>query len=138
MKQWVIDTNVVVSGLFTPDGKPAQIMDAIIAGRIQLVYDARILAEYRDILKRPRLKLNPCLIKAFLDGLRGQHLVTPHRINTTAPDPDDLIFIEAALASRDQTIITGDLAHFPRRIRHGVHVLTPAETVMALSDDGTN
>ena len=135
MTQWVIDTNVVVSGLLTPHGNPAQVLDAVIEGRIQLVYDSRILAEYRDVLKRPRLKLNPHLITAFLNGLKGQLLVTPQRIKVNAPDPDDLIFIEAALATEDQTIVTGNIAHFPKRIRHGVRILTPAEAVAILMAD---
>lgn len=134
MKQWVIDTNVIVSGLMTPHGNPALVLDAIIDGRIQLVYDSRILAEYRDVLKRPRLKLNPHLIKAFLNGLHGQLLVTPVRIDTSAPDPDDLIFIEAALATEDQTIVTGNVAHFPKKIRHSIRILTPAEAVGMIKD----
>lgn len=127
MKQWVLDTNVVVSGLMNPRGHPALILNAVLDGRVKMVCDARILAEYRDVLSRPRLKLEPDKIKAFLGGLRSQMFVTPVSLPATGPDPDDLIFVEAALATVDRTIVTGNLAHHPPEILHGARVLTPAQ-----------
>ena len=44
----VIDTNVVVSGLFF-GGIPGQILSAWNAGQIELVLSAAILAEYREV-----------------------------------------------------------------------------------------
>ncbi|MCF7688740.1 MAG: putative toxin-antitoxin system toxin component, PIN family [Cephaloticoccus sp.] len=132
MRHWVIDTNVVMSGLLTGDGNPARVLDAIIEGHLMLVYDARLLAEYRDVLSRPRLKLNSRLVGAFLDGLRGQQLVTPRPVSVKGPDQDDLVLLEAALATTDQTIVTRNTAHFPLKIRQGVHILTPAEAVQIL------
>ncbi len=127
MKQWVLDTNVVVSGLMNPRGNPALILNAVLDGRVKMVCDARILAEYRDVLGRPRLKLEPGKIAAFLGGLRGQMFVTPVSLPAAGPDPDDLIFVEAALATIDRTIVTGNLAHYPPDILHGARVLTPAQ-----------
>lgn len=128
MKQWVLDTNVVVSGLMNPRGHPALILNAVLDGRVKMVCDARILAEYRDVLSRPRLKLAPDKVTAFLRGLRGQMFVTPVSLPAAGPDPDDLIFVEAALATVVKTIVTGNLAHFPPEILHGARVLTPAQT----------
>ncbi len=129
MKEWVIDTNVVVSGILTPGGNPARILAAITEGRIKLAYDARILAEYRDVLRRPKLRIQPLRIEAFLDGLRSQVLVSPTRANVAGPDPDALIFIEASLATVTRTIVTGNLPHYPPEIRQGVRVITPIEAV---------
>ncbi|MSU22714.1 MAG: putative toxin-antitoxin system toxin component, PIN family [Opitutus sp.] len=133
MRHWVIDTNVVVSGLLNPHGPSARILDAVLDGRVKLVYDARILAEYRDVLHRPRLKLAPGKIQAFLSGLHGQLMVTPTVVAVTAPDPDDIVFIEVALATADKTIITGNLAHYPPKILQGARVLTPAQAVAELA-----
>jgi putative PIN family toxin of toxin-antitoxin system len=132
MKCWVIDTNVVVSGLLNPNGPPARILDAMLDGRVKLVYDARILAEYRDVLRRPRLKLKPEAVATFLEALRGQMLVTPSNIVSTGPDIDDLIFIECALAAPDKTIVTGNLADYPDEILHGTRVLTPTQAAADL------
>ncbi len=133
MRHWVIDTNVVVSGLLNPHGPSARILDALLNGRVKLVYDARILAEYRDVLHRPRFKLAPEKISAFLHGLSGQSLITPTGVAVTGPDPDDIVFVETALATTDRTIITGNLAHYLPEILHGVRVLTPAQAVAELA-----
>ena len=133
MKQWVIDTNVIVSGLMTPSGSSAQIIDAILNGQVKLVYDSRILKEYRDVLSRPRLKLPPMKIQALLVSMHRQLLVSPRVSGIIGPDSDDIIFIEAALATTDKTIITGNLAHFPVKILQGVRILTPVQALAELS-----
>ena len=135
MRLWVIDTNVVVSGLLNPHGASARGLDAVLDGRVKLVYDARILAEYRDVLRRARLKLAPDKITAFLNGLQSQMIVTPSPLATAAPDVDDIVFVEAALATSDRTIVTGNLADYPPEILHGARVLTPAQAAAELSSD---
>lgn len=45
------------------------------------------------------------------------------------PDPDDEPFLEAALASRADCLVTGNLSHFPPSARSGIAVLTPAELI---------
>ena len=135
MRQWVIDTNVVVSGLLNPHGPSARVLNAVLDGRMKLVYDACILAEYRDGLHRPRLKLAPDKIQAFLNALRGQVMVTPSALVVRAPDSDDIVFVEAALATTDKTIVTGNLAHYPSEILHGARVLTPAQAESELAQN---
>ena len=46
----VLDTNVLVSGLLNPHGTPGQILVAVMAERIEVVYDPRLLTEYRRVL----------------------------------------------------------------------------------------
>ena len=133
MRLWVIDTNVVVSGLLVPYGPSARVLDAVTDGRIKLVYDARILAEYRDVLHRPRLKLSRSRIAAFLKSLESQMLVTPHALTVTGPAADDIVFVEAALPTPDRTIVTGNLAHYPLEILNGVRVITPAQATAELT-----
>jgi len=132
MKCWVIDTNVVVSGLLTPQGPSARVLDAMLDGQVKLVYDARILAEYRDVLHRPRLKVKPQSVMRFLDSLHSQMLISPTAIRASGPDPDDMVFIEAAFSVPDRTIVTGNLADFPDEILHGVRVITPAQAAAEL------
>ncbi len=135
MKRWVIDTNVVVSGLLNPHGPSARVLDAVLDGRVKLVYDARILAEYRDVLHRPRLKLKRGEISVFLTGLHSQMIVTPSPLAVAGPDADDIVCIEAALATTDQTIVTGNLADYPSEILQGARVLTPAQAAAELAQD---
>ena len=80
---------------------------------------ARILAEYRDVLHRPRLKVRTSKVREFLEALQSQLLVTPVPVTGHGPDPDDIIFVEAALAAVERTIVTGNLGHYPERALHG-------------------
>jgi len=132
MKRWVIDTNVVVSGLLAPSGPPAQILRAVTDGKVRMVCDIRILAEYRDVLNRPHLRLDPSKIALFLAALHRQKLLSvTHRLRS-GPDPDDLMFIEVALATPQKTIVTGNVRDYPHAIRHGVRILTPTQALPEL------
>ena len=137
MRLWVIDTNVVVSGLLKPHGPSARVLDAILDGRVKLVYDARILAEYRDVLQRPRLKLAPDKITAFLNGLQSQMIVPPRPLAAAGPDADDIVFVEAAWSTGDRTIVTGNLADYPPEILCSVRVLPPAQAATELAQPGS-
>ena len=66
----VLDTNVLVSGLHNPHGAPGRILDLILGARIPVLYDDRILAEYRDVLARPRLAIEPSLAQAVVGYIR--------------------------------------------------------------------
>jgi putative PIN family toxin of toxin-antitoxin system len=132
MKHWVVDTNVIVSGLLVDCGHPAQLINAVANGEVKIVYDTRILAEYREVLNRARLQIAPTKIAHFLALLRGQELVVASHCLRVGPDLDDLMFIEVALATRQKTIVTGNLRDFPLSIRHGVRIITPAQAVAEL------
>jgi predicted nucleic acid-binding protein len=59
MTRAVFDTNVIVSGLLSPDGPPGRIVEWLRAGTIQAVLDDRVAAEYAEVLTRPRFGLPP-------------------------------------------------------------------------------
>jgi hypothetical protein len=44
-----------------------------------------------------------------------------------------LVFVEAALAVLDRTIVTGNLADFPNEILNGARILTPVQALAELS-----
>jgi hypothetical protein len=84
-------------------------------------------------LQWPRLKLTPANITAFLNGLQSQMIVTPNPLAAAGSDADGIVFIEAALATTDRTIVTGNFADYPPGISHGVRVLTPAQAAAELA-----
>jgi predicted nucleic acid-binding protein len=49
----VLDANVIVSGFLSPYEAPGQLVQCVAVGEICLLVDARILAEYREVLLRP-------------------------------------------------------------------------------------
>jgi len=55
----VLDTNVLVAGLLSPSGPPAWIVEAVLAGELDLALDAAIRQEYEDVLRRPEFRFRP-------------------------------------------------------------------------------
>ena len=125
----VLDTNVLVSGLHNPNGAPGRIIDLILGARIQVLYDDRILAEYRDVLARPRLAIEPSLAQAVVGYIRlaGEQIMAIPLGQDSLPDPDDLPFAEVAITSEADMLVTGNMKHFSRLKERGVTVLSPAE-----------
>jgi putative PIN family toxin of toxin-antitoxin system len=122
----VLDTNVLVSGLLSPSGPPGRLVDVLVARRLRLALDDRVELEYRDVLARPKLGIEPVRREAFLAILQFQDHLTalpwPHR---TLPDEDDVIFLEVALQTSARVVVTGNLKHFPRGCRGPVAVMSP-------------
>jgi predicted nucleic acid-binding protein len=77
MKLWVLDTNAVVSAFLTPAGTSAHLLRAVSDGQIKLAYDQRILAEYREVLNRPSLRISPSVIAIFLASMRSRKMAGP-------------------------------------------------------------
>lgn len=125
----VLDTNVLVSGLHNPNGAPGRIVDLILGARIQVLYDDRILAEYRDVLTRPQLAIEPSLAQAVVGYVRlsGEQVMGLPLDNGTLPDPDDLPFAEVAISGKADMLVTGNMKHFSGLKERGVTVLSPAQ-----------
>ena len=122
----VLDTNVLVSGLITPFGPPADIVRLLAAGAIRACYDARILGEYREVLSRPVFGVAAERMEALLDQIRADGvLATALPLSTRLPDPDDEVFLAVALAAGATCLVTGNLRHFPEQSRHGLPVVSP-------------
>ena len=60
----VLDTNVLVSGLLSPHRPPGEIVRLVSGGLVSLCLDARIVAEYRDVLARPRFGFDQAALRA--------------------------------------------------------------------------
>ncbi len=128
MVSWVIDTNVVISGLLSPNGPPGRLIDALLAQRLMVVVDDRILHEYREVLARAKFRFDPDRVNTFLRIMAFQIPVSAFPVpGLKASDPDNTIFLEVAAASEGKTLVTGNTKHFPSVSRKTVRVVTPAE-----------
>lgn len=134
----MLDTNVLVSGLLSPFGPPGEIVRMVSSGAVALCLDARILAEYDEVLGRPRFGFDPDSVAALLDYIefRGE-VVASEPLEHRLPDPDDEPFLEVAAACAADCLVTGNLAHFPEAATAGVVVLTPAQFVDMLRAQST-
>lgn len=131
----VIDTNVLVSGVMNPHGPPGRVVDQALVGAFTLLYDDRIMNEYREVLERPTFGFRPNDIEALLDFIAATgEPVTGRRISVLLPDSCDLPFLEVAAAGHADALITGNTKHFkPRRGRHDVNICTPADFIRSLA-----
>jgi uncharacterized protein len=110
----VLDTNVLVSALLQPLGPPAQVFLLAIGGSVQPAISGAMFAEYEEVIRRPRLRLDNETITAALHALRERSLwVRPTVAVRACADPDDDIFLECAQAARAEYVVTGNIRDFP-------------------------
>ncbi len=123
----VIDTNVIVSALINPYGSPASIMGLILEEKIELCYDSRIIIEYDHVLNRNKFGFDKVEVKALIDFLKetGNEVVAI-KCTSTTKDPGDLPFIEVAAFSEADFLVTGNAAHFPKKINR-TKVVSPSK-----------
>ncbi len=133
----VLDTNVLVSGLLNPHGSPGRVLDLAVAGALVLLYDDRILAEYREVLSRARFGFSAVDVSTLLAVFEWSgEAVVAGPLEVELPDPDDLPFLEVAAAGEADALVTGNPRHFmPTRGKHRVKMLSPAELYAVLSLD---
>ncbi|MGH7588341.1 MAG: putative toxin-antitoxin system toxin component, PIN family [Gemmatimonadota bacterium] len=130
----VLDTNVLVSGLLNPYGPPGRIADLVLTEHLRPLFDDRIMAEYRDVLARPKFGFRTADLHDFLRQLEAVgEAVIPTPLAVDLPDQDDLPFLEVAAAGLARALVTGNVRHFtPRRGTHQVKVVSPNEFLKKL------
>ncbi len=116
MIQVVIDTNVVVSANLTDSGLSAAIfLLAVNRTVIEMCVSPAVLAEYEEVLRRPRLKLTPAKIDDTLRliGAAARMVHPMHTLTISSHDSDNR-FYECADAARAAFLITGNAKDFSK------------------------
>ena len=123
----VLDTNILVSALLSPFGPPARVLDMVLSGDIRAAYDDRLMAEYREVLARPKFSFAPQDVATVLAYLEADgERVTARPLPCELPDPDDLPFLEVATQA-EAVLIIGNTAHYPEAMRGEVQVIAPGD-----------
>lgn len=123
----VLDTNVLVSALLSPFGMPARVLDMVLSGDIRVAYDDRLMAEYREVLARPKFGFAPEEVATLLAYLETDgEWVTARPLSCELPDADDLPFLEVATQAK-AVLITGNTVHYPEAARDEIRVVTPGD-----------
>lgn len=135
----VLDTNVIVSAVLVPAGTQALVLLLAFRGAIELYVSAPVLAEYEEVLRRPRFKLEPRQIEATMGEIRRVgHLVDPLSTLSISTHESDNRFLECAEVAEADYFVTGNTRHFPRshkktKVVTGRQLL---ETIAAQRDEG--
>lgn len=138
----VIDTNVVISGLLTGEraSPTAAILEDMLRGHFTYLLSLELLAEYREVLLRPRIRRRHGLGAADVEAL-----VTELALNGSVRDPPQVA--EAVPDFRDRhlwallrsdsaaVLVTGDDALLRSPPEPG-RVLSPRRFLSLLRDSG--
>lgn len=130
----VIDTNVIVSARISKNSlsSTVKVISHMLNGRIKPVYNDEIIAEYTEVLHRPKFKLNDDDIKLLI-GYITKYGIHSDRIpyDGEMPDEKDRAFYEVSLGYDDSFLVTGNLKHFPFTPK----VVTPAQILSILEQE---
>lgn len=122
----VLDTNVLVSALISPAGVPATILSLLLNGKLSVLYDNRILEEYREVLSRQKFQFKESLILHLLDYVRHEGtFIAAEPLRIPSVSGDDKMFYEVAKSGKAEYLVTGNKRHFPNEEM----VRTPKEFV---------
>jgi putative PIN family toxin of toxin-antitoxin system len=126
----VYDTNVIVSAVLKPGSIPAALVALAIGQYVELCYSPAILAEYTEVLKRPKFGFNRRSVDRFLgDLVNAAVMVRPTTRVTHALDEADNRFLECAQEARAAYLVTGNKRHFPFPAFGATKIVSPTEFV---------
>lgn len=125
----VIDTNVLISGLFSTTSTPALAVERAIT-RAQLVATSETLRELIEQLLRPKFDrfVSRARREALLQRLASLvEIVDVLQHVHASRDPKDDKFLEAAVNGRADVLVTGDRDLLDLNPFRGVAIITPAD-----------
>jgi putative PIN family toxin of toxin-antitoxin system len=122
----VLDTNVVVSGIFF-SGPPREILHSWIRGKIQLLITPEIFEEYQRVAAELNRKYPSIEIRRILELiLVGSEVVVAAALpRPICVDHNDDKFFDCAAAGRASIIVSGDKHLLNASGSHGITVVTP-------------
>lgn len=134
----VIDTNVLFEGLTKQGGAAGLIIDAWLAGLIEVCISNALAYEYEDVLSRKISKLRWQKLQPVFAALfsQSQFTIIYYSWRPTSPDAGDDLVIDCAM-NAGATVITSNLRDFQSaKDSLGLQVLTPAQLIIKLASLG--
>jgi putative PIN family toxin of toxin-antitoxin system len=130
-REWVIDTNVLISAALSSKGVPALLVRFALSHRI-LVFSPPTFEELKDRLYRP--KFDPYLTLEARQRILHDFSASAHWVDIGEPavycrDRNDDKFFETALVAKAAVMITGDKDLLDAQPIEGLQVLTPLQAV---------
>jgi len=131
----VLDTNIIVSALIAPTGKPAAIIDAWLDGKFTLLTCVTHVDELRSTLQKSRVAE---LVKPHKAGrLVNQVKTLAEDIGSLprvecSPDPTDDFLLALSEGGKADYLVTGDKSGLLALGRHKVTRIVSAQEFAAL------
>jgi putative PIN family toxin of toxin-antitoxin system len=124
----VLDTNVLISAVLSPSGKPFACLDWVL-DHATLIASRELLEELETRLARPKFR-------KYVDEPRRRAFVADLSLTAVqlelsglmkvCRDPDDNKLLELAVVGRADCLVTGDRDLLVLDPFHGIPILTPA------------
>lgn len=133
----VLDTNVVISGLFW-NGPPRKLLDAAIGGTIDIYTTALLITELGKALAYPKFARRIAANGDSIDRCVGRFMTIANLTATATiegavnADPDDDHVIACALSARADIIVSGDHDLLDLKHYQGMRIITAAEAMLVL------
>lgn len=129
----VFDTNVLVSALLQEKGLPALSLSLILQRNARLCVSDEVWREYTEVLAREKFHSIKKPASALLSRLKQNavYIKLKTRLDVNLPDPDDIIFLECAVAAGADYLVTGNTKHFPARFFRDTKIVTPREFLIS-------
>jgi uncharacterized protein len=125
----VVDTNVLVSGLFAEAGAIAELMELWIDERFELVTSEDILSELYRVLHKPTIqdhfKPSEDDIDGYIENLREKAIVTSDLYDASRikKDAADNKFLACAMEVGADFIVSGDRHLLEIKSYHGIEIV---------------
>ena len=129
MKKIVCDTNILISALIFPGGKPDQVIKLAQIGKVTLFTSPDILLEFRKVLAN-KFKLSEQRINELVDTITSfATIVKPKmKVSVIEQKEDDNRILECAVEGKCDYIISGDEHHIlPLKQYKGIKILRASE-----------
>jgi uncharacterized protein len=137
MLKAVLDTNVVVSAHLNVHGPSQAIFDLVFSGFFRCFVPSSLLAEYEEVLRRPRFGVDPLKIARSLRLLRKSAILfVPRKRLAVTPDADDNKVLECALEAGAHYVVTGNVRHYPERFQD-IRIIPPRQFMTLLASGPT-
>lgn len=138
----VLDTNTAISGLIW-QGLPGLIIDAALAGKVQLLSSVPLLAELEGVLQRPKfqqvIQRRDVMVADLFDGYAALvGCVVPVELpESVCRDPDDNLVLAAAISGDADMIVSGDDDLLSLGNYRGIAILSARDALNVLEDAQT-
>jgi len=128
MPRVVIDTNVIISSGIAMDGNPADIFEMLLEKKIINFTSLDIIDEIEQVFSRP--KIRSCIDPGFIvQKFKRLSVIIKiiSSINIIRDDPADNKFLECALDSGADYIISGDRHLLDLKEFKGIKIVSPSD-----------
>lgn len=138
MLRAVLDANVYVSAAIRPEGPPGQLLEEFVRqSAFEIIMSPAIIDEVIQTLEDPKVRPH---IGAKIDAttwfetiaVLADVVLGEHKISGVSRDPDDDMYLGAAVEGRATFVVTGDSDLLDVREHAGVRIVTPRQFLEVL------